>query len=120
MKHFIIEQSDTEFYTPNAGLDLIGLALNRFTSLASSLAKAVPTQDVISHSEVLNSNCGLLSEGKSDFVVVEQYRADEFFRESLDIGHVPVDIDAWHLQTSRTTTPPAHPSVQTLQLGDAV
>jgi hypothetical protein len=90
MKHFIIEQSDKEFYTPNAGLALVGLALNRFTTLAPSLSKAVPTQDVISHGDVVKSYCGLLSEGKSDFVAVEQYRADdEFFRESLDNDHVP-------------------------------
>ena len=89
MKRFIIEQSDTEFYTPNAGLALVGLALNRYTTLAPSLARAVPTQDVISHVEVLKSYCGLLSEGKSDFVAIEQHRADEFFRESLGNKHVP-------------------------------
>jgi hypothetical protein len=35
MKHFIIEQSDDEFYTSPSGLALVGLALNRFTSLPS-------------------------------------------------------------------------------------
>jgi hypothetical protein len=89
MQHFIIEQSDSEFYTPNSGLALVGLALNRFTTLTSSLAKAVPSQDVISHGEVLKSYCGLLSEGKSDFVAVEQRRNDEFFHKALDNNHVP-------------------------------
>lgn len=37
MKRFVIDQSDEKFYTSHSGLALAGLALNRFTSLATAL-----------------------------------------------------------------------------------
>jgi hypothetical protein len=43
---FTIEQSDTEFYTSQSGMALVGLAINRFTTLASRLAKAAPCQGI--------------------------------------------------------------------------
>ena len=89
MKRFIIEQSEDEFYTSNSGVALVGLAMNRFTNLSSSLEKAAPSSDIIPHGDVIKSYCGLLSEGKSDFVAIEQYRTDEFFHESLGIAQVP-------------------------------
>lgn len=89
MKRFIIEQSDDEFYTSHSGLALVGLALNRFTSLASSLDAAAATDDNISHEDVIKSYCGILAQAKSDFVAVEQYRDDDFFRESLGAAQVP-------------------------------
>lgn len=89
MKHFIIEQSDEEFYTSHSGLALVGLSLNRFTSLAPSLSKAFPSNDVISHGDVLKSYCAILAQAKSDFAAVEQCRKDDFFRESLGNKHVP-------------------------------
>jgi hypothetical protein len=51
MQRFIIEQSGSEFYTHDSGLPLVGQAPKRFTTLVSSFAKAVPTQDIISHGE---------------------------------------------------------------------
>lgn len=89
MKRFVIEPSDKEFYTSHSGISLVGLALNRFTTLPSGLAKVAPTNDVISHVDVLKSYCGLLAQAKSDFVAIEQYRGDDFFRESLGNKHVP-------------------------------
>ena len=89
MKRFQIEQSNEEFYTSHSGNALVGLSLNRFTTLASSLATTVPTDDVISHGDIIRSYCGLLSQAKSDFVAIEQYRGDDFFRESLGNEHVP-------------------------------
>jgi len=89
MKRFVIEQSDEEFYTSHSGISLVGLALNRFTSIPSGLAKIVPTDDVISHADVIKSFCGLLAQAKSDFVAIEQYRGDDFFRESLGNKQVP-------------------------------
>jgi hypothetical protein len=47
MKRFIIEQSDEEFYTSHSGLALVGLGLNRFTSLSSSLADMGAPGDLI-------------------------------------------------------------------------
>lgn len=89
MKRFVIEQSDEEFYTSHSGISLVGLALNRFTTLPSALAKIAPTNDIISHADVFKSYCGLLAQAKSDFVAIEQYRNDDFFRESLGNKHVP-------------------------------
>ena len=89
MKRFTIEQSDEEFYTSHSGISLVGLALNRFTSISSELAKVAPSDDVISHADAIKSYCGLLAQAKSDFVAIEQYRADDFFRESLGNKHVP-------------------------------
>jgi hypothetical protein len=89
MKRFVIEQSDEEFYTSHSGISLVGLALNRFTSISSGLAKIAPSENVISHADVIKSYCGLLAQAKSDFVAIEQYRSDEFFRESLGNKQVP-------------------------------
>ena len=89
MKHFIIEQSDDEFYTSTSGISLIGLALNRFTKLTPSITKAVPLCHGISHADVIRSFCALLAQGKSDFAAIEQHRDDDFFREALGLKQVP-------------------------------
>lgn len=89
MKRFVIEQSDEEFYTSHSGISLVGLALNRFTSIPTGLAKVAPSEDIISHADVIKSYCGLLAQAKSDFVAIEQYRGDDFFRESLGNRSVP-------------------------------
>jgi hypothetical protein len=89
MKRFIIEQSDEEFYTSHSGLALVGLALNRFTSLSSALAVMDTPGDLIAGIDIIKSYCALLAQGKSDFVAVEQYRTDDFFRESLGNKDVP-------------------------------
>jgi hypothetical protein len=89
MKRFIIEQSDEEFYTSHSGLALVGLALNRFTSLSSALAVMDAPGDLISGIDIIRSYCALLAQGKSDFVAVEQYRSDDFFREALGNKDVP-------------------------------
>jgi len=83
MKRFVIEQSDGEFYTSYSRIYLVGLALNRFTSIPSGLAKIYPSEEVISHADVIKSYCGLLAQAKSGFVAIEQYRSDDFFRKSL-------------------------------------
>lgn len=89
MKRFIIEQSEDEFYSSTSGIALVGLALNRFTNMASSLSKAVPLSHGISHADVMRCYCALLAQGKSDFAAVEQHREDDFFREALGISQAP-------------------------------
>jgi len=37
---FTIAQSDTEFYTSQSGMALVGLAINRFSTLSSRIAEA--------------------------------------------------------------------------------
>lgn len=60
MKRFVVEQSDEEFYTSHGGLSLVGLALNRFIAVPSGLAKIAPSDDVISHADVIKSYGALL------------------------------------------------------------
>lgn len=89
MKRIIIEQSDEEFYTSHSGLALVGMALNRFTSLASALAVMDAPGGLIAGVDIIRSYCALLAQGKSDFVAIEQYRGDDFFREVLGNKDVP-------------------------------
>ncbi len=42
MKRFILEQSETEFYTSHSGLVLVGLCLNRHGQLNQLLEKGIP------------------------------------------------------------------------------
>ena len=69
---FTIEQSDTEFYTSQSGMALVGLAINRYTTLASRLAKAAPCQGIAT-ADVLRSYLGLLCQGKSDFEAIRPF-----------------------------------------------
>ena len=90
MKRFVIEQSEDEFYTTHAGLAFIGPALNRFTSLVTSLNTLDAPGDSIPSSDIIYSYCAMLAEGKSDFVAIEQHRkGDVHFLESLGIKSVP-------------------------------
>jgi hypothetical protein len=57
MKRFVIEQSEDEFYTTHAGLSFIGPALNRFTSLVTSLNAVDAPCDSIASSDVIYSYC---------------------------------------------------------------
>ncbi len=67
MGRFIIEQSQEEFFSVLSGLALVGLCLNKFTSLESQFDKALGKCRGISHADVLKSHVGLLSIGKSDY-----------------------------------------------------
>lgn len=89
MKRFLLDQSKREFYTSHSGLALVGLCLNRFTSLGKSLPAAIPLRHGIAHSDVIKSYVGQMCLGKSDFEAVENVRTDRFFKESLGIDHVP-------------------------------
>lgn len=89
MKRFIIEKSKDEFYTSHSGIALIGLCLNRYTSLAKLLAGVSKLKKgAISHADVVRSYIGLLCLGKSDFAAIEGFRQDRFFREALGLKDV--------------------------------
>jgi len=86
---FTIEQSDTEFYTSQSGMALAGLAINRFTTLASRLAKAAPCQGIAT-ADVLRCYIGLLCQGKSVFEAIRPFfEDDEFFAAALGVQKVP-------------------------------
>ncbi len=89
MKRFILEQSDTEFYTSHSGLSLIGLCLNRYTTLSKRRDKTIPLRHGIAHSDLIKSYLGQLCLGKSDFEAVEAARDDRYFKEALAIKDVP-------------------------------
>ena len=88
MKRFILEQSDTEFYTEHSGLALIGQLINRFTPL-KKLSEKIKKRHGIPNIELLRSYIGLLTLGKSDYDALENYRNDPFFKQALDIKQVP-------------------------------
>lgn len=90
MKRFIIEKSRDEFYTSHSGASLIGLAMNRFTSLTTRLgAVSRLKKGAIDHADVVRSYICLLCLGKSDFEAITGFRQDRFFREALGLKEVP-------------------------------
>jgi hypothetical protein len=90
MKRFHIEKSKDEFYTSHSGMALVGLCLNRFTSIAKRLLQVAPLKKgTISHADVIRSYVGLLSLGKSDFEAISGFRQDRYFQESLALNAVP-------------------------------
>ena len=89
MRRFIIEQSNEEIYSVHSGLALVGLCLNRFTSLESQIDKALGRCRGISHADVLKSYVGLLCIGKSDYEAITDRMEDDYFKEALGIRRVP-------------------------------
>lgn len=92
MKRFMIVQSDKEFYTSHSCLALIGLSLNKFSSLPGRAGKAFPVSagsTGIGLDDIVRSYVGLLATGQSDYEAITNRREDDYFRESLGIGRVP-------------------------------
>lgn len=86
---FTIEQSDQEFYTSQSGMALVGLAINRYTTLASRLNKVAPSQGIAA-ADVLRCYLGLFCQGKSDFEAIRPFfEDDEFFAAALGVKDVP-------------------------------
>ncbi|WP_031432119.1 IS1380 family transposase [Methylomarinum vadi] len=89
MKRFILEQSETEFYTSHSGLALVGLCLNQYGQLNQVLDKGIPLRHGIAHADIIKSMIGSLCLGKSDFEAIENYRDDDYFKTALSIQQVP-------------------------------
>ena len=92
MKHFVIVQSDKEFYTSHSGLALAGLGLNKFCSLPVKVGEAFPLSpgsNGIGLDDILRSYLGVFATGQSDYEAVTNRREDDYFRESLGIRKVP-------------------------------
>jgi hypothetical protein len=92
MKRFIITQSEKEFYTSHSGLALVGVCLNKLSSLPARAKEAFPLSpgsNGIGLDDVLRSYVGLLSLGQSDYEAITSCREDDYFREALGIGKVP-------------------------------
>jgi hypothetical protein len=68
---------------------LVGVALNRYTTLASRVDKAAPKRGIAT-SDVVRSYLGLLCQGKSDFAAIRPFfEDDEFFRSALGLKKTP-------------------------------
>ena len=89
MRKFILEKSDDEFYTSHSGLALVGLGVNRYTSLNAQLKRAMPDTKDIFNTDVIRSYLGLLSLGKSDFEAIADMKNDRYFIEALGLKDVP-------------------------------
>lgn len=87
MARFILEQGTSEL-TSNAGLVLIGAALDRYTSL-KEIDNHLPLHHGISHSDMLKTYIGLLCLGRSAFEVAGEIRQDSFFQEALGLMNAP-------------------------------
>jgi len=87
MKRFILEQSDTEFYTSHSGLALVGLCLNRYGQLNQALEKGIPLRHAITHADIIKSIIGTLCLGKSDFEAIENHRNDDYFKAALSMSN---------------------------------
>ena len=86
--NFTIEQSESEIYTPTAGLAFVGHALDRKTTLRKTL-RTVVKRHGIPNVDLVRVYAGILATGKSDFEAVENVRDDDFFRLSMGIGQMP-------------------------------
>ncbi len=82
------EQSDTEFYTPAAGLCFVGHALNKNTSLKKSL-RSIKKRHGIPNIDLVRAFVGLLALGKTDFDAIDNYRHDDWFKRSMGIKQMP-------------------------------
>lgn len=88
MRTFIITQSEADL-TSNAGLALVGRALDRYTELRRTVDRELALRHGISHGDVLASYIGLLCLGKNDFEAINGQRDQPFFAHSLGLGAVP-------------------------------
>ena len=88
MRQLIVKQLDYDL-TPVAGLALVGHHLKALQPHFARLDAAMPVKGGVSNSDVLRSYLGLLSQGKSDFDAIENFRGDAFFKQSLGITLLP-------------------------------
>ena len=88
MTDFSIKQLPYDL-TSNAGLALVGQYMKRLGISARVDRKFPVGVGGISNSDILKSYLGLLVQGKNDFDAIEEFRGDDFFTRSLDVGVVP-------------------------------
>lgn len=88
MRQFIVRQLDYDL-TPVAGLALVGHYLKVFEPVLARLDAAHPIKGGVANGDVLRSYLGLLTQGKSDFDAIENYRGDAFFKTALGVALLP-------------------------------
>lgn len=82
------EQSDKECCTGTAGLCFVGKAINKNTSLRQDMMK-IEKRHGISNMDLARSYIGLLVLGRHHFDAIDDYRYDDWFKESLGIKQMP-------------------------------
>jgi hypothetical protein len=95
----------SERLTDQAGLSLVGLALDKFARVRQVLDRALPKRSGLTVGEIVTAYLGLLCTGKSDFDAIENHRDDGVFAELLGLSGVPaastlrtqLDAQAEHL-----------------------
>jgi len=87
LRNFNLRQSQTEHYTANTGLTLIGRCI-KLSQLEALMPKRFQLHG-ITDTDLLKSYLGLISLGKSDFDAIENYRDDKFFQQALGIQRIP-------------------------------
>jgi hypothetical protein len=87
IKKVKLEQSNSETYTSNAGLTLIGQCIQ--LSLLENHSFKKQQCSGISHSDILKSYLSMACLGKSDFDAIENYRNDYFLQNVIGISRVP-------------------------------
>ena len=75
--------------TPVAGLTLVGHMLQAMRPVLARIDAALPLKGGVVNSDIVRSYLGLLTQGKSDFDAVENFRGDAFFKQALNIGLLP-------------------------------
>jgi hypothetical protein len=89
MPQFNLKQS-TRHLTSTAGLMLVGQCL--VIAELDRLDVRPPKRGKIRMPDLVKSYLGLLTLGKSDVEAIEAFRHDQFFREALELGHVPGSV----------------------------
>ena len=88
MRQFTVKQLAYDL-TPVAGLALVGHYLKALQPVLTRLDSALPVKGGVANSDVVRSYLGLLTQGKSDFDAIENFRGDAFFKHSLAITLLP-------------------------------
>ena len=87
MQKLKIEQSQTETYTAQGGMLLVGQCLNTYANVEEISAPFGPGGEA-SNADIVRTYVGLLAQGKSDFEAAENLRNDKPFKLSLSIQRV--------------------------------
>ena len=88
MKRFILEKSNANIVS-HAGLSLLGLAVNKYTTLTQAVDHQVPLRHGIHHSDILKSYLGLVSIGKNDFEAINTIECNDYFCHALGLMDIP-------------------------------
>lgn len=88
MRPLIVRQLGYDL-TPVAGLALVGHMLLAVRPALGRMDAAMPVKGGVANSDIVRAYVGLLTQGKSDFDAVENFRGDTFFKQALGIGLLP-------------------------------